>query len=57
MRKIVDYKLIYGGSRYAFTELVRCDIGAGWQPLGGLCYDTDSRIYLQAMVKYEEEKK
>lgn len=59
-RKIVDYEIFRDNSEYDSVYNVRIGIKTGWQPYGPLIVkrdvDTNQLIYIQAMVKYEEDE-
>lgn len=54
-RKIIDYYLIQGTTRYVASQ-VKIRISEGWQPLGGVSFISGAgeSYGAQAMVKYEE---
>lgn len=55
MRKIVDYYLLRNSSLTALEDKVNAMLSKGkYEPFMGLVFDGDS--YIQAMVKYEEDR-
>ena len=44
-----------GIDTYDLAKLVKKYMREGWQPLGGVVCSDSGRLYLQAMVQYEEE--
>lgn len=57
-KKIIDYQVVYGnpGTDFAssMATTVKSEIKKGWQPLGGIAYETGTGRPAQAMVKYED---
>ncbi len=54
MKKIIEYKIVWDRDDDRLIKKVNKEIKEGWQPQGGITYDTQYGIYLQVMVKYEE---
>lgn len=52
MNNITEYKIISDPSPIKFEERVNVAIKNGWQPIGGVCYDSLSTHYIQSVVKY-----
>jgi len=52
MQEIIDYVVVEKGSRHDFQKKVLELIEKGWQPLGGVSYDSQGLSYLQAMILY-----
>ena len=50
----MKYKIVWHISITDLESLVNGENAQGWEPLGGLCYEFDGGIYLQALVKDEE---
>jgi hypothetical protein len=38
-----------------FSNQVNDMIKKGWQPIGGVCYDSLSTHYIQSLVRYDEQ--
>lgn len=54
--KIERYEVVYANSEQAFVEQINKMIGEGWQPIGGVSVNfqtrTEQPVYHQAMVLY-----
>lgn len=50
----MKYKIVWHILAEGLELLVNDGIRQGWKPLGGLCYDSKSDLYLQALIKEEE---
>lgn len=50
----MKYKIVWDIVAEGLESLVNDEIKQGWKPFGGLCYDSQSDIYLQALIKVKE---
>jgi len=50
MNKITEYTLVTNENPSILIERVNERIVYGWQPLGGVCFDSLSTHYIQAMI-------
>ena len=50
----MKYKIEWHILAEGLESLVNDKIRQGWKPLGGLCYNPVSSLYLQALIKEEE---
>ena len=61
MKKIIEYKIASGESKYELQEEVNELIKQGWQPYGEICIKKSGGFldwgepYSQPIVKYEKE--
>ena len=53
-RKIVDYSIVTSSTTAKLAHIVCEHMKDDWQPLGGVCHNTITDSYSQAMVGYEE---
>jgi len=50
---VVDYTVLMSVSSRDLAQDVRDLLKEGWQPQGGIGFDTRRDVFIQAMVKYE----
>lgn len=49
----MKYKIEWHTCAEGLESRVNDKIRHGWKPLGGLCYNPESDLYLQALIKEE----
>ena len=50
--KITEYTVVTHENISTFLEKVNERISMGWQPIGGVCFDSLSTHYIQSLVRY-----
>jgi len=54
MQQIIDYVVVYERDRQKLAKSVMALVEKGWQPQGGVGYESMLSHYLQAMVLYRK---
>jgi len=54
--KIIEYLIITENYTGDMTRRINDYIAAGWQPFGGIAYNSNRSYYSQAVVKYAPTK-
>lgn len=53
--KVKQYHAASSGSVNGLIDVINGCIAYGWEPFGGITYNSKSEFYVQALVRYEED--